>query len=220
MVGVFRRNDLLTIGKILRGTSMFKRVLVFAVLSMFILGLSGCGAPEETKTAQEAPPPPPKPVENVPVYELTKDDITSHPDWSSRNISILGVKLGDRTTAVEKNFGEVENTRTLPEDYLTIYQKNGLFVYTFKITGKARRFEVYDTFAKQIADDNLRKLLTSGDLKTMRTVLGMEEGEPIENAEDMATEYPYDSRGIRFVKYKVQGKTLNAIRFFEATKTS
>ena len=202
---------------------MFKRVLVFAVLGVFVLALTSCGGGEEAKPAAETapPPPPPKPAEeSVPIYELTKDEITSHPDWTSRNISVLGVKLGDRTREVEKELGTVENSRTLPEDYLTIHQNNGLFVYTFKITGRARRFEVYDTFAKKIADPKLQKLLTSGDLKTMRSVLGMEEGAPIENTEDNATEYPYDSRGFRFVKYKVQGKTLNAIRFMELKKAT
>jgi hypothetical protein len=36
----------------------------------------------------------------------------------------------------------------------------------------------------------------------------------------MSTEYPYDSRGFRFVKFKVQGKTLNAIRLMETPKKS
>jgi len=202
---------------------MSKRVLVFAVLSLFLLTLAGCGAPEEKKEPEQTAQTPAaakKAEDNVPVYELTKDEITSHPDWTSRNISVLGVKIGDKTRDVEKNLGAVENTRTLPEDYLTIHQNNGLFVYTFKITGRARKIEVYDVFAKKIADMNLQKLLMSGDLKTMRSVLGMEEGDPIENSEDNATEYPYDSRGFRFVKYKVQGKTLNAIRFMEVKKTT
>ena len=200
---------------------MFKRILVFTVLSVFVLGLIGCAAPEEKEAAKAEPTPAPKPAEEaVPIYELTKDDITSHPGWTSRNISVLGVKLGDKTTQVEKNFGTVENTRTLPEDYLTIYQGNGLFVYTFKITGKARKMEVNQAFAKKVADAKLQKLLNSGDLKTMREVLGMEEGQPVENADDMSTEYPYDSRGFRFVRFKVQGKTLNAIRFVELRKTT
>jgi len=201
---------------------MFKRLLVFAVLSMLVLCLTACSAAEETKPAAETTPaPPPKPVEEAgPVYELTKDEITSHADWTSKNVSILGLKIGDRTNQMEKNLGTVENTRTLPEDYLTIHQNNGLFVYTFKITGKARKIEVYDTFSKKIADVKLQKLLSSGDLKTMRSVLGMEEGAPIENAEDNAVEYPYDSRGFRFVKFKVSGKNVNAIRFMEAKKAT
>jgi len=205
--------------------------MLFAVFSMLILCLAGCGGGEEPKpqtgSAAPAPAPAAKPAEeNVPVYELTKDDITTHQGWTSRNISILGVKLGDKTRDVEKNLGAVENTRTLPKTekepgyYLTIYQGNGLFVYTNQLTGRAQKFEVYDTFSKKIADEKLKKLLTSGDLKTMREVLGMEEGSPIENTDDMSTEYPYDSRGFRFVKFKVKGKTLNALRFVELKKTT
>jgi hypothetical protein len=130
------------------------------------------------------------------------------------------VKAGDRTRDVEKNLGAVDNSRTLPEDYLTIYQGNGIFVYTFKLTGKARKIEVYQAFAKKVADMKLQKLLNSGDLKTMREVLGMEEGQAVQNTEDNSTEYPYDSRGFRFVKFKVGAKTLNAIRFIELRKTT
>ena len=200
---------------------MFNRVLVFAVLSTFLLCLTGCADAEETKQAAEpAAKAPPKAEEKVPIYELTKDDVTSHEGWTSRNISVLGVKLGDKTRDVEKNLGPVENTRTLPEDYLTIYQGQGIFIYTFKLTGKTRKIEVNQAFAKKIADMKLQKLLTSGDLKTMREVLGMEEGVAIQNTDDNSTEYPYDSRGIRFVKFKVGGKTLNAIRFSELRKTT
>ena len=203
---------------------MFNRVTLLTLVSMLILCLAGCGGGGET--AQQAsqpvaaPPPPPKPAEQVPIYELSKDDITSHQGWTSRNVSIMGVKLGDRTRDVQKTLGEVENTRTLPEDYLTVHQGQGLFVYTYKLTGKARKFEVNETFAKKVADAKLKKLLATGDIKYMREVLGQEEAGPIENAEDNATEYSYDSRGIRFVRYKVGGKTVSAIRLTEIKKTT
>ena len=195
---------------------MFNRVMLLTLVSTLILSLAGCGAPPaqqaEKAAPAEAPPPPPAPE---PVYELTKDDITGHSDWTSRNVSILGVKLGDVTRNLTKNLGDVENTRTLPEDYLTIHQRQGLFVYTFKLTGKARKFEVYEPFAAKIADAKLKRLLTSGDLKYMRDTFGMEEGQPVEDAENMATEYPYDSKGFRFVKYRVGRNTINALRFSE-----
>ena len=204
---------------------MFNRVTLLATFSMLILCLAGCGGEEEKKTeigSQPAatPAPAPKPEENVPVYELTKDEILSHPGWTSRNISVLGVKLGDKTREVEKNLGNVENTRTLPEDYLTVYQGNGVFVYTFKLTGKARKIEINQAFAKKIADPKLQKLLSTGDLKYMREIFGMAEGDAIPNADDNSTEYPYDSRGFRFVKFKVGNKTLNAIRFIEVKKAT
>jgi hypothetical protein len=203
---------------------MFNRVVLFTILSVVILSLTGCGSAEDSKQAAQpaaASAPAPKPEEEkVPLYEITKDEITTHPGWTSRNITVLGVKAGDRTRDVEKNLGAVDNSRTLPEDYLTIYQGNGIFVYTFKLTGKARKIEVYQAFAKKVADMKLQKLLNSGDLKTMREVLGMEEGQAVQNTEDNSTEYPYDSRGFRFVKFKVGAKTLNAIRFLELRKTT
>jgi len=203
---------------------MFNRGMLLAVFSMLILCLAGCGGDEEKKAesapAAAAPAPAPKPEEKVEIYELTKDDVTSHNGWTSKNISILGVKLSDRTREVEKNLGNVENTRTLSEDYLTIYQGNGVFVYTFKLTGRARKIEINQGFAKKVADAKLQKLLNTGDLKYMREIFGMEEGDPVQNADDNSTEYPYDSRGFRFVKFKVGGKTLNAIRFQEIKKTT
>ena len=203
---------------------MFNRLFLAVVLSTFVLYVNGCSGPEEAKTASQpaaAPADAAKPAEEkVPTYELTKDDITSHEGWTSRNITIMGLKLGDKTRDLDKTLGAVENSRTLPEDYLTIHQGNGVFVYTFKLTGKARKIEVNQAFAKKIADAKLQKLLSSGDLKTMHEVLGMEEGDPIKNTDDNSTEYAYDSRGFRFVKFNVGGKTLNAIRFIELKKTT
>src|SRR5688500_16557045 len=117
---------------------MFNRATLLLLFSMLILCLAGCGGGGETeKASEQAAPPPPKPAEaKVEIYELTKDDITSHKDWTSRNISILDAKIGDRTRDIEKNFGKLDNTRTTPEEYLTIYQDSGLFVYTYKNTGK------------------------------------------------------------------------------------
>src|SRR2546426_2640993 len=199
---------------------MFNREMLGAVLAMLTLCRAGCGGEKKKTEPAPKPAPAPKPEEKVPVEELTKEDLTTHEGWTSRNVSILGVKLGDRTRDVEKNLGNVENTRTLPEDYLTVYQGNGIFVYTFKLTGRARKIEVNQAFAKKLADAKLQRLLNTGDLKYMREIFGMEEGEAIQNAEDNATEYPYDSRGFRFVKFKVGGKTLNAIRFMELKKAT
>jgi hypothetical protein len=202
---------------------MFNRVILLALVSTLILSLAGCGGGEpaapqaQPEAAASAPAPPPK---EEPVYELTKDDITSHPDWTSRNISFLTMKLGDKTNSFTKNLGDVENTRTLPEDYLTVHQRQGLFVYTFKVTGKARKVEIYEPFANKITDPKFKKLLTGGDLKYMREAFGMEEGEPIQNAEDMSTEYAYPTKGFSFVTFKVGGKTINALRFVELKRST
>jgi hypothetical protein len=192
---------------------------MLALVSMLILGLAGCGAPPEPEQAAQpeaAPPtPPPAPVT---LYELTKDDITTQPEWTSRNVTVLGVKLGDITRNVEKNLGELTNTRTGTEDYITAYKDGGVVVYTFKLTGKARKIEVTQ-FLTGIKDAKIARALSNGSEAAMRDAFGMEEAVE-ENADDMSTEYSYDSKGFRFVKYKVGNRTVNAIRFSEMRATT
>src|SRR5262249_43087136 len=153
--------------------------VLLATAGMLISGPTAC-TPEPTPTQNagavggsntKTPEP------QGPYYELTQDDITSHPDWTSPNLTVFGVKIGDVTRTVEKNLGPANSdaTRNIGNDYLTIYQKNGLFVFTVKSTGKARKFEIYQTIADKVADPKLKKLLTTGDLKVMRDVLGQEE---------------------------------------------
>jgi len=201
---------------------MSKNATLLGLCGILILSLAGCGSEPTPQPDQKAAAPAPAPKKEEPpppAYDITKESLLSHPDWTSRNVAILGAKIGDITRNAEKNFGKLDNTRTLQEEYLTIYQGNGLFVYTMKLTGKIRKFEVYGTFAKQLADDKLKKLVTEGDLKYMREILGPEE-KTEENADDQSTEYAYDSKGFRFVKYKVGGKTINALRFSEMKKSA
>ncbi len=200
---------------------MSKRIMLLALAGTLVLSLAGCGD-EPAADQKAASAPVVKKEEPVgPVYELTKDSISDHADWTSKNISVMGAKLGDITTKVQDNFGKLDNTRNLQDEYLTVYQSNGLFVYTQKTTGKAKKFEVYDSMAKQVADEKFKKLLTTGDLKFMRDWLGPEE-KVEENADDQATEYAYDARGFRFVQYKVPGskKAVSALRFQEVKKPS
>ena len=196
---------------------MLNRLPLFVVFGTMIVALASCDVPTASKEAEEPKAEAPKapPVEG-PFYELTKDDITSNPEWTSRNIMVMGAKLGDKTTDVApKNVGEqLGKTNVLQDEYQTYYQKNGLALYTFKLTGKIKRIEVLQSFADKITDPKLRSLLSSGDLKKMREIFGMEEAME-EKPEVMGTEYSYDSRGIRFIKYK---SGINGLRFTELKK--
>ena len=200
---------------------MFKRVTLLSLLSLVMMGLVSCGEPAPQPAAQSTVAAAPKKEEPAtPVYDITKDNITDHADWTSKSVGILGARIGDVTTKVQDKFGKMDNTRTLAEEYLTVYQNNGIFVYTHKLTGKMRKFELYQTFSKQIVDPKFKKLLDSGDLKYMREAFGQEE-KTEENIEDPAspgTEYAYDAKGFRFVQYKVGKGTLNALRFSEIKK--
>ena len=85
---------------------MFNRLTLVTLAGMLILCVAGCGGGSDTAQQPSqpavAPAPAPKPAEQqVPVYELTKDDITSHQGWTSRNVSILSAKIGDKTNSVQ-----------------------------------------------------------------------------------------------------------------------
>ena len=197
---------------------MLNRLTLFVVFGTITLGLSACGespAPAGETDKPKAEAPKAAPVEG-PYYELTKDTITSHPDWNSRNVMVMGIKLGDKTNDVaEKNLGaQMGKTNILADEYQTYYQKNGIALFTFKLTNKIKRIEVLQGFAEKIADPKLRNLLASGDLKQMRDIFGMEESME-EKPDIMGTEYVYDARGIRFIKYK-GGNT--GLRFSELGK--
>ncbi len=192
---------------------MLKQTTLFCILGVLVLSLTGCGAPPAPVEEEEEAAPPPEPP--PPVYELTEQEVTvEEPAFTSRNISVLGIKVGDVTRSVEENLGDVVNTRTGDQDYITAYQNGGLVIHTFKLTGKARKIEITSFFADELADEKLKSLLKSGDLDEMRELLGEEQGtEEIADANE--TDYIYADRGFRFIQYDVQGQTINAIRFEE-----
>lgn len=197
---------------------MLNRFTLTVVLGTLVLGLAACGelssppkpaeepAADATKAAAPAP--------EGPYYEVTKDELTSHPDFTSKNIKIMGVKLGDSTGDMEKALGKGSKTNVLDKEYLAFYQDNGLGIYTFKMTGKVDRMEIYKGFSGRVADAKLKALLDSGDLKQMRAIFGMEET-TLEKPDEMGVEYVYDARGIRFIKYKTG---INGLRFGELKK--
>src|SRR5262245_56192709 len=92
---------------------MFRKLTVSAILGVLILVAASCAAEEKKEDEQPAAAAPDAaatPKEESPYYEVTKDDITSHADWTSMNVMLNGAKIGDKTTAVEKKLGKVEKT--------------------------------------------------------------------------------------------------------------
>ena len=197
---------------------MFKTPAFVTLLGLLLIGLTGCGGTEPAEVAEAPATPEPEPEEQIPVYELTDVAVTDKTDWTSRNISVLGVKLGDRTRNVEKDLGELVNTRTGPEDYITAYQNGGLVIYTQKLTGRARKIEINNFLGDQIQDEKIRQLLVQGDVDYMRELFGRE-GDIVQNEGPVSTEYVYGRRGFRFIKYTVQGRKINALRFEEVRRT-
>ena len=201
---------------------MLKWALLSPWFGLLAFVLAGCGSPQPTESA-EAPPEElqtQQEEELIPIYEVTEDDITDKAEWASRNVSVLGVKLGDRTRNVEGNLGELVNDPLTvnpgegAEDYVTAYQEGGIALYTRKLTGRARGIEINSLFADQVKDAKLKRLLNSGSLDYMRELFGEEDGVE-ENELENSTEYNYESRGIRFILYRVRGRTIYALRFFD-----
>jgi hypothetical protein len=101
---------------------MFKRLTLSAILGVLTLSAASCA--EEKK--EETPAPAPvaaKPAEpEGPFYELTKDDITSHADWTSKNVTYKGVKIGDKSKPAEfeEKLGKFRATDAVGDHYRAV----------------------------------------------------------------------------------------------------
>jgi hypothetical protein len=179
----------------------------------------GCAADEPAPEEEEAPAAEAKEAEpQGPYYELTKDDITTHEGWTSRNITLLGAKIGDKTNAVSKNFGKLVVTEPMGDYYRTVYDDVSYAIYTHQMTGVLHKIEIYNRFAPKVKDANLRKMLSSGDVETVRKILGPEEGLDL-NPSTTGEETIYDAKGFRFVKYNLEGGTkLESLLFSQMKK--
>src|SRR4030095_13543247 len=176
---------------------MIKAITLSATLGVLFLAASCAEHPKADEApAAAADKAPPEKVEG-PYYELTKDDITSHPDWTSMNVKFKGAKIGDKTTAVEKDLGKADKTEPVGVDhYRTLFHKSSFAIYTYKMTGELQKIEIFGRLADQIADPKLKKLLSTADLKYMRENFGMEEKAEL-NPDTTAMEWYYDAKGFR-----------------------
>ncbi len=191
---------------------MFRRLTVSAILGVLILTAASCA--EEPKEETPAPAEVAKPAEpQGPFYELTKDAITSHPDWTSMNIEYKGVKIGDKSANFGEKLGEFAGTDLVGGTHYRAVGKGTKFaIYTQKMTGELETIEIYSTAADQVSDPELKKLLTSGDLEYMRKQFGMEDSADY-NPDTTAMEWSYNSKGFKFEKYDLKGVQMNAILF-------
>src|SRR5262245_31137291 len=104
---------------------MLRRITLPAILGMTIL-FTACA--EEKKT-EEAPTPAaeaaPKAAEATgPFYDLTKDELLSHADWTSGNVTFKGLKFGDKAKAIDAALGKSMAVDGVGDNYRTIYPKS------------------------------------------------------------------------------------------------
>jgi len=189
---------------------MLRRLTLSATLGALMFAASCAEAPKEEEPAAA---PAAAPAEEGPFYELTKDEITSHPDWTSKNITFKGLKIGEKsTTTIDKALGESEKRDIFPQHYRMMYGQSSFSIYTFKMSNELQKIEIFGKMAGQIADPKFKKLLSTGDLKFMRDSFGMEEKSEM-NGDTTGMEYIYDARGFRFVEYNFPGQKVNALIF-------
>jgi hypothetical protein len=195
---------------------MFRRFALPVLFGMLVWSAASCAeAPKE----EEAPPEVAKPAEpEGPFYELTKESVLNHADWTSANIMFKGAKLGDKAIAVASKFGKSIGVDPVGDHYRTIYDNSSYAIYSHKMTGELQKIEVYSPYAGQISDPKFSKALSSGSESDMRAALGMEEASEI-NPNTTAMEYVYDSKGVRFAKYNFpNGVKMNSIIFSKMRK--
>jgi hypothetical protein len=195
------------------GFTMFRRLFALCIFGVMIISAS-CAEPPQEDEPETAPQPVVEKIEG-PYYELTKEEVTSHPDWTSMNVKFKGAKIGDKySPALEKDLGKVDKTDPVGTDhYRSIFDKSSFAIYTHKMTGELQKFEIYAAMADKIADPKFKKLLTGGSLDYMREAFGKEEMSEI-NFNTTGMEYFYDAKGFRFVQYAPPGaKPISAILF-------
>ena len=184
---------------------MLNRLVLFGLVSVAVSAVAACGPAEPPPAAEEAPPPPPPPPPPATLYDLGEVDIAAEePVFTSRNVRFLGVGIGDITNDMLEVLGEqAGDTQNALEHYVTAYKNGGLVIHTFKNTGEIRKIEILTRLASEVASPELRAWLEDGDPDRLRAFMGQEEG--VEQVpETGATEYVYDSRGIRFLVYEGQ----------------
>jgi hypothetical protein len=149
-------------------------------------------APQAAKTPEAAATP-------ATLYDLSKEDITKIPGITSRNISVEGVKLGDRTRDVDKLWAKPEKTEVLQRHYRTAYRNHGVYVEIEKATGKVTSLYVNTNYYKQ-AKGSLSDLLAHGKLDLLKQSFGES---PVETQPDrITTLWSYPQKGIQFVHIK------------------
>lgn len=179
----------------MRPSALCRSAIVFLLATCV-----NCSEPSKAPApASEAAKAPEAPAAPLTMYDLSQEDITNIPGITSRNISVEGVKLGDRTRDVDKLLGKPEKTETLQRHYRTAYRNYGIYVEIEKNTGKVTSLYVNTNYYKK-AKGALSDLLAHGKLELLKKSFGEN---PVETKPDRTTTlWNYPEKGIQFVHIK------------------
>ena len=150
--------------------------------------------PESAEAEQPAEEP-----EEVKVYDLLKEDITRIPDLTSRNLSVMGVKLGDRTVEVNQNklLGKPVGTNPLGGLYRSAYQDRAIYLDFDKQTGRVIAIYVNTSLARKVKG-RFRSILRRGNLELFKKMFGPE---PHRIRPDLqTTSWRYRRKGVELIQ--------------------
>lgn len=152
-------------------------------------------AEAETPEAKEAAPEP----EEIKVYDLVREDISQIPDLTSRNLSVMGVKLGDGTAEVNQNkqLGKSLGTTPVGGLYRSAYQERGIYLDFDKQTGKVIAIYVNTSLARKVKG-RFRSILRRGNLELFKKMFGPE---PRRLRPDLqTTSWRYPRKGVELIQ--------------------
>lgn len=182
-------------GKFTLGVAIVVALLVFAGCTQAPEAPPAAEADAEDPKAEEAAAAP----EEIKVYDLVKEDVTQIPDLTSRNLSVMGVKLGDRTAEVNQNkqLGKPLGTTPVGGLYRSAYQERGIYLDIDKQSGKVMAIYVNTTLARKVKG-RFRSILRRGNLELFKKMFGPE---PRRLRPDLqTTSWRYPRKGVELIQ--------------------
>ena len=180
-----------------------KYILGIAIVVASLL-FAGCtqapeSPPEDDSKAEAAKLEEAAAPEEIKVYDLVKEDITQITDLTSRNLSVMGVKLGDRTAEVNgnKQLGKSLGTTPVGGLYRSAYQDRGIYLDFDKQTGRVMAIYVNTTLARKVKG-RFRSILRRGNLNLFKKMFGPE---PRRLRPDLqTTSWRYPRKGVELIQ--------------------
>ena len=182
-------------GKYTLGIAIVVVSLLFAGCTQAPESSPAADAEAEAPEAEGAAPEP----EEIKVYDLVKEDITQIPDLNSRNLSVMGVKLGDRTAEINQNkqLGKPLGTTPVGGLYRSAYQERGIYLDIDKQSGKVMAIYVNTTLARKVKG-RFRSILRRGNLELFKKMFGPE---PRRLRPDLqTTSWRYPRKGVELIQ--------------------
>lgn len=181
-------------GKHALGVAIVVAWLVFAGCSQAPESPPAAEAEAESPKVEAAPEP-----EEIKIYDLATEDITRIPDLTSRNLSVMGVKLGDRSADVNRNkqLGKSLGTTPVGGLYRSAYQERGIYLDFDKQTGKVISIYVNTSLARKVKG-RFRSILRRGNLDLFKKMFGPE---PRRLRPDLrTTSWRYPKKGVELIQ--------------------